>query len=216
MDHTNSPSDANSPTDSQPAQPQSAGGGTNSNAPAPTVLVRGEAVGNAGSQAGGKTAPPADTKQSAKKPLSEAKLKLQGRLPALPDDGDVGVSKNHVVGRDGKADLAFDGTLLASAAPSTVPHDQWQELRVYETSAGKYVFSKITRHLALDEEDEHEAEIFEPEPSSKPSQLLRNARDLTRAHPLTWKDEAVDFFGYEPLAKALYRKLGDDFEERVS
>lgn len=195
------------------------GGGDKCNASgtqSATVLVRGETVTNRSAQSDTKAPSPAEQKVAAKKPRSETNLKLQGRLPALDDDADVGVPKDHVVVRDGKVDLAFNGTLLASAAPGLVPHDQWQELRVYETPAGKYVFSRVTRHLALDEEDEHEAEIFEPEPWSKSAQLLRNARNLARAHPLTWKDEAVEFFGYDALAKALYRKLGDGFEEHIS
>jgi hypothetical protein len=49
-----------------------------------------------------------------------------------------------------------------------------------------------------------------------PSQLLRSARDLTRSHPMTWSDAAVEFFGYDPLAKALYRKVGGQFEEHIS
>jgi hypothetical protein len=49
-----------------------------------------------------------------------------------------------------------------------------------------------------------------------PSQLLRSARDLARSRPLTWMDAAVAFFGYDPLAKDLYRKLGSQFEEHIS
>jgi hypothetical protein len=48
-----------------------------------------------------------------------------------------------------------------------------------------------------------------------PSQLLRTARDLTRSHPLTWTDATAAFFGYDPLAKALYRKLSGKFEEHI-
>jgi hypothetical protein len=66
------------------------------------------------------------------------------------------------------------------------------------------------------EPDHHEAEVFDPAPSSMPSQLLRGARELTRSRPLAWTDAAVTFFGYNPLAKALYRKLGDQFEEHIS
>ena len=49
--------------------------------------------------------------------VSMIKAKMQDHLPALDDDGDVGVRKEHVVTRDGKADLRFNGVLLASAAP---------------------------------------------------------------------------------------------------
>jgi hypothetical protein len=64
--------------------------------------------------------------------------------------------------------------------------------------------------------DTHEADVFDPSPSSVPSQLLRSARDLARSRPLTWMDAAVAFFGYDPLAKALYRKLSGQFEEHIS
>jgi hypothetical protein len=48
-----------------------------------------------------------------------------------------------------------------------------------------------------------------------PSQLLRSAREIAHGRPLTWTDAAAAFFGYDPLAKVLYRKLGGQFEERV-
>jgi hypothetical protein len=172
-----------------------------------TVLVRGETAADSQRK---------DKEKSPPKPVSEAKVRLQSRLPALDDDGDVGIQKDQVVTRDGKADLAFTGTLLASAAPSSAPKGEWQELRVYETNGGKYVFSRVTRHLLAEQQDDHEAEVFEPSPSSTPSQLLRNARDLIHSEPRTWKNAATDFFGYDPLAKDLYRKLGDQFEERIS
>jgi len=157
----------------------------------------------------GRDAPPA-------KEVSAAKVKMQSRLPVLGDDQDVGVAKDHVVTRDGKADLAFTGTLLASAAPSSAPQGTWQEYRVYETTGGKHVFSKVNRSVFAEDEDTHEAETFDPTPASMPSQLLRSARDLTRSKPLTWTDAAVDFFGYDPLAKALYRKIGGQFEEHIN
>jgi len=153
---------------------------------------------------------------ASRKKASEAKLKKQGRLPALDDDADVGVQKDQVVIRDGKADLAFSGTLLASAAPDSAPQGEWQEYRVYATSGGKHVFSKITRRILEEAHDDHEAEVFEPSPTSMPSQLLRSARDLVHSQPLTWQDAAANFFGYDPLAKALYRKLSDRFEEHIA
>jgi hypothetical protein len=179
-----------------------------------TVVVRGETIQEPKS-------PPNDSQtkgkeKSSPKKVSEAKVKMQSRLPALDDDPDVGVQKDQVVTRDGKADLAFTGTLLASAAPPSAPQGKWQEYRVYETNSGKHVFSKVTRSVFAEEQDEHEAEIFDPAPSSMPSQLLRSARDLVHTQPLTWKNAAADFFGYDPLAKALYRKLGDEFEEHIS
>jgi hypothetical protein len=78
------------------------------------------------------------------------------------------------------------------------------------------VFSKTKRSIFADEPNRHEAEIYDPEPSSVPSQLLRSARDLTRSRPMDWTDAAVHFFGYTPLAKRLYRKMGDRFNEHVS
>ena len=141
---------------------------------------------------------------------------MQSRLPGLDDDQDVGVQKEMTVIRDGKADLSFTGKLLASAAPSSAPKGEWQEYRIYETNGGKHVFSKVTRNVIAEQPDAHEAEIFDPAPTSVPSQLLRSARDLTRSQPMTWRDAAVAFFGYDPLAKALYRKLGGQFEDRIS
>jgi hypothetical protein len=181
-----------------------------------TVLVRGETIRDQEPRSPRKDLSTKDKENSPRKELSEAKIKMQSRLPVLDDDHDVGVQKEQIVTRDGKADLAFTGTLLASAAPSTAPKGQWQEYRIYETNGGKYVFSKVTRRVLEEEQDAHEAEVFDPSPSSVPSQLLRSARDLAHTRPLTWTDEAVAFFGYDPLAKALYRKFGSQFEEHVS
>jgi hypothetical protein len=181
-----------------------------------TVLVRGETVRDQAPKSAAKESPPRDKEKSPRKEVSEAKSKMKSRLPALDDDADVGVQKEQIVIRDGKADLAFTGTLLASAAPASAPKGQWQEYRIYETNGGKHVFSKVTRSVFADEQDVHEAEVFDPSPSSVPSQLLRSARDLARSRPLTWMDAAVSFFGYDPLAKELYRKLGSQFEEHIS
>jgi hypothetical protein len=173
-----------------------------------TVLVRGETIHGQEPKS-----PPTD---SPHKEVSKAKVELRSRLPALDDDSDIGVEKEHIVTRDGEADLAFTGTLLTSAAPSSAPKGQWQEYRIYETNAGKYVFSKVTRKVLAEEQDTHEAEVFDPSPSSVPSKLLRSAHDLTHSRPLRWTDAAVDFFGYDPLAKVLYQKLGSQFEEHIS
>jgi hypothetical protein len=181
-----------------------------------TVLVRGETIGDQEPQSPPKDSQRKEKEKSPPKEVSEAKRKLQSRLPILDDDPAVGVQKDQVAIRDGKADLAFTGTLLASAAPPSAPKGKWQEYRIYETAGGKHVFSKVTRSVFAEEQDAHEAEIFDPSPSSMPSQLLRSARDLARARPLTWTDAAVDFFGYDPLAKALYRKVGSQFEEHIS
>jgi len=176
-----------------------------------TVLVRGETIRDQEPKS-----LPKDQEKSPRNEVSEAKLKMQSRLPALNDDPDVGVQKEQIVIRDGKADLAFTGTLLASAAPPSAPKGQWQEYRIYETNGGKHVFSKVTRSVFAEDQDSHEAEAFDPSPSSVPSQLLRSARELARSRPLTWLDAAVAFFGYDPLAKALYRKLSGQFEEHIS
>jgi hypothetical protein len=175
-----------------------------------TVIVRGEAVRTPDQKSASK-----DKEKSPAKPVSEAKVKLQNRLPALDDDGAVGVQIQQVVVRDGKPDLEFTGTLVASAAPSTALTGKWEEYRIYTTDGGKRVFSKVTRSIVAEEEDTHEAEVFDPSPSSMPAQLIRSARDFARSEPLTWRDAAVSFFGYGPLAKALYRKFGTQFEEHI-
>jgi hypothetical protein len=181
-----------------------------------TVVVRGETVRDPQQKSPPKDSPPKAKEKSPRKEVSEAKVKMQSRLPALADDPDVGIQKEQIVIRDGKADLAFTGRLLASAAPPSAPNGHWQEYRIYETNGGKHVFSKVSRSVFAEDHDGHEADIFDPSPSSMPSQLLRSARDLARSHPLTWMDAAVAFFGYDPLAKTLYRKLGGQFEEHIS
>jgi hypothetical protein len=154
--------------------------------------------------------------QAKPKEVSEAKIKTRSRLPALDDDADVGVEKEHIVTRDGKADLGFTGTLLASAGSAVPPKkDDWQEYRVYQTNGGKHVFSKVSRSVLADKDDAYEADVYDPSPSSVPSQLIRSARELVHSRPFTWKDAAVAFFGYDPLAKALYRKLSVEFEEQI-
>ena len=153
---------------------------------------------------------------SASHEASPAKIGMQNRLPALDDDAHIGVQKEHIVTRDGKADLLFTGVLLASAAPASAPKGRWQEYRIYQTNGEKHVFSKVTRTVLEQEDDTYEAEVFDPSPSSVPSQLIRSAREIARAKPLTWMDAAVAFFGYDPLAKALYRKLSVRFEEQIT
>jgi hypothetical protein len=150
------------------------------------------------------------------KTISPAKLRRQSALPALEDDADVGVEKEYIVTRDGKADLLFTGTLLASAAPESAPKGTWQEYRIYSTHNGKHVFSKVTRNVLEETDDAYEADVFEPAPSTVQSQLLRGVREIARARPVTWMDAAVSFFGYDPLAKVLYRKLNVRFEEQIS
>jgi len=77
-----------------------------------TVVVRGETIRDQEPKSR-----PKDKEKSPRKEVSEAKIKMQSRLPVLDDDPDVGIQKEQLVIRDGKADLAFTGTLLASAAP---------------------------------------------------------------------------------------------------
>jgi hypothetical protein len=184
--------------------------------PQATVIVRGETIRDQKLNPSAENSPAKDNEKSSSKELSESKIKMQDRLPALEDDADIGVQKRHVVVRDGKADLAFTGALLAAAAPPSASGGHWEEYRIYETNGGKHVFSKVTRTAFAKEQDHCVAEVFDPSPSSMPSQLLRGARELTRSRPLMWTDAAVTFFGYNPLAKALYRKLGDQFEEHIS
>jgi hypothetical protein len=164
----------------------------------------------------GKAGEPDKGREPPSAEVSMSKAKLRDHLPALDDDADIGVQKEHIVTRDGKADLRFAGVLLASAAPASAPEGHWQEYRIYQTDGGKHVFSKIARSVLEKDQDTHEADVFDPSPSSMPSQLMRSARELARARPLTWMDAAVAFFGYDPLAKTLYRKLSVRFEEEVS
>jgi len=154
--------------------------------------------------------------KTAPKEVSEAKVAMQRRLPALEDDADTGIENEHIVTRDNKADLAFMGTLLASAAPESAPKGHWKEYRIYQTGSGKHIFSKVSRSVFAEEHDTYEAEVFDPSPSSVPSQLLKGAREMVRSRPLTWMDAAVAFFGYDPLAKVLYRKLSVRFEELIA
>jgi hypothetical protein len=195
-----------------PRGQQSTSEGAQSSSEEAIVVVRGETVRGQEPSLPPKDSPPKD---GSRKEVSEAKVKMQSRLPALDDDADVGVQKEQIVIRDGKADLAFTGALLASAAPASAPKGQWQEYRVYETNGGKHVFSKVRRSVFVGEQDTHEAEVFDPSPSSVPAQLIRSARDLAHTRPLTWMDAAVSFFGYDPLAKDLYRKLSGQFEEHI-
>jgi hypothetical protein len=181
-----------------------------------TVVVRGEVVPDQDSNPRPGSLSAQEPTKSHGAAVSDVKVKLQHRLPALEDEADIGAEKEQRVIRDGKADLAFTGTLLASAAPSCATDGHWQEYRVYKTNGGKHVFSRAIRSVSAIEPDRHEAEVFDPTPSSVPSQLARTARELTRSRPLMWTDAAVSFFGYDPLAKVLYRKLGSQFDEHIS
>lgn len=187
-----------------------------------TVIVRGETVREPQPEAAPEKPLPKEKASlkrqfiDDKEEISPTKARMKSRLPALDDDGDVGVEKEQLVIRDNKADLTFSGTLLASAAPTPPVENSWEEYRIYATSGGKHVFSKTARSLLANKPDQHEADVFDPAPTSMPSQLLRSARDLTHSRPMTWTDAAVKFFGYNPLAKVLYRKLGSQFDEHIS
>ena len=164
-----------------------------------------------------KSGPAEKGKEPKVRKVSPAKVKLQSRLPALEDDAEIGVEKEQIVTRDGKADLLFMGALLASAAPDLraqgqvagIPDlsDQRRQARVLEgrTEACSRRTRTPTRPTCSI-----------PHPSSMPSQLMRSAREIARAKPVTWMDAAVAFFGYDPLAKVLYRKLDVRFEEQIS
>ena len=216
------PREGSAPAAQEPPAPKAAlsPGGKSDGAPSsPNPDQRGAKFTGSADEAGrydthGRDAAPDKQPKAAPKPVSAEKVKLQSRLPALDDDVDIGREKEQIVTRDGKPDLGFTGTLLASASTSA-PKGRWQEYRVYSTATGKHVFSKITRSIFADETDKHEADVFDPAPASVSSQLLRSARDLTRSRPMTWMDAAVGFFGYDPTAKALYRKLSVAFEERI-
>src|ERR1700734_811559 len=97
------------------------------------VVVRDDAVRDLEAKSAPKVSQAADKEKSSGKKVSEAKVKMQTRLPALEDDPDVGIQKDQVVVRDGKPDLSFIGTLLASAASASAPQGTWREYRVYET-----------------------------------------------------------------------------------
>jgi hypothetical protein len=68
--------------------------------------------------------------------------------------------------------------------------------------------------------------IRDQEPKSPPKQMESARKQVSepkvkmqsrlRSRPLTWMDAATAFFGYDPLSKALYRKLGGQFEEHIS
>jgi hypothetical protein len=127
---------------------------------------------------------------------------MWSRLPELDDDDDIGVEREHLVPRDDQADLKFSGTLLASVAPSDAPRGRWKEYRVYRTTSGKHVFSSVGRSVLEGERDKFKAEVFSP-------------KSPVAACGQTWDKACIEFFGYDALAKLLYRKLHIAFEERI-
>src|SRR5579863_1130459 len=54
-------------------------------------------------------AQPDDDRRTQLSEASMVRVRRQNRLPALDDDAEVGVQKEHIVTRDGKADLMFTG-----------------------------------------------------------------------------------------------------------
>ena len=126
-------------------------------------------------------------------------------------DNDIGVQKEQVVTRDGKADLAFTGALVASAAPPAATKGSGRNIVYMRLTAASTCSQKSAAVCSPKIRTLTRRRIFDPSPSSVPSQLLRSARELTRSKPLTWMDAAVAFFGYDPLAKTLYRKIGGEF-----
>src|SRR5579862_1421057 len=82
-----------------------------------------------------------------------ATVEMLTRLPALEDDEDIDIEKDHVVPRDDQPDLKFRGTLLASVASIPRGPPRWHEYRVYRTRGGSFVFSAIGRSLREGERD---------------------------------------------------------------
>ena len=129
-----------------------------------------------------------------------ATVEMLARLPALDDDDQVGVEREHVVPRDGQANLRFRGTLLAAVAPDRDRDGRWNEYRVYYTSGGKHVFSKVGRSVLDDERDRFSAEVYD-------SKLYGSPRG--------WQGGCVDYFRYDELAKKLYHQLSIDADETI-
>lgn len=165
-----------------------------------------------------------------------ATQEMKQRLPALDDDADIGELKTYIVPRDNLSDLRFQGTLIASAAPPP-RKDRWREYRVYKTSGGNYIFSRIGRSLFTDEVDKFEAEVCTPS-EARPvtlSELLGSASVLPKTPMQEMAElgvfgaastderkhadyikELTKFFGFDSLAKTLYAKLGIDTATSVN
>lgn len=139
-----------------------------------------------------------------------ATIDMYSQLPELDDDDSVGKAKEHVVTRDDLPDFRFEGVLLASAAPEKRGQLRWKEYRVYRTSSGKHVFSRVGRSLKEGERDVFEAAIFDPKKDGAVMTM-----ESTAARPWQWSDGAMQYFGFDATAKVLYRKLGIESEERI-
>lgn len=134
-------------------------------------------------------------------------------LPKLADDGDVGKQREHAVRRDDQPDIAFTGTLKASAAPPNRGQERWREYRVYETKAGHLVLSRVGRSVRDGERDKFEAQIFKRnqalligDTTYVPADVSGGTNFFTEGKPM--KAVIVDYFGFDDLAKEIYRKLG--------
>jgi hypothetical protein len=116
-----------------------------------------------------------------------------------------------VVERDGQPDLRFTGTRLGEVSDKDSPRSpgeegRWHELALYRTQSGKYVCAKIARSTVEGERDRHEAKVVDPAEATNVS--WRGTDDFVR-------DSIVGFFGFQPLAKALYRAAGVDAAEQI-
>jgi hypothetical protein len=129
-------------------------------------------------------------------------------LPKLIDDADIGVQKEHVVPRDGTPDLKFRGALLASSGPAgRYGKDRWREYRVYRTAGGNHVFSRVGRSVYPGERDKWDAQVS---PAALPCMDAPNGP--TSIH---WPASAAEFFGFDDMAKELYRRLDIDITESI-
>lgn len=146
-----------------------------------------------------------------------ATIEMMSNLPRLDDDADVGRVSEHTVRRDNQPDIAFVGTLKASAAPENRGQGRWREYRVYETKSGNLVLSRIGRSMLEGERDKFEALVYK-----RAMALLVDSQmsyRLDGEHALfptkSRKEVLVAYFGYDELAKELYRKLGINTAETI-
>jgi hypothetical protein len=146
-----------------------------------------------------------------------ATIEMQSALPRLDDDKDVGNLLQHTVRRDEQPDIAFTGTLLASAAPEFRAQLRWREYRVYETKGGNLVLSRIGRSVKGDERDRFEAKVYK-----RAAALLvddggnyRAEGDSVLADTKSRAEVLTGYFGFDELAKELYRKLGVKTETTI-
>jgi hypothetical protein len=132
---------------------------------------------------------------------------MYAQLPKLEDDDKIGIEMQHVVQRDGEPDLSFVGTLLASAAPTNYGQERWREYRVYQTTGGTYVFSRVGRSILPNERDKFEAHTW----NQRELRNLMNPSLLGEA----LRSALTDYFKFDALAKQLYAKLNVDTSQRI-